>query len=158
MRPSFTDTITQSLIEMIDEAPDGARLPTVRELMARYGVGQATVQDAFTTLREKGLITSRVGRGSFVVKPGSRGDEVAQRLPRGGFDVAGVQPAPPTLERRAQVLDRAVDSRPCIAQERIGVPSVVRQVHVVDECAEWRAQSVQQRREDDTIGSNGGSR
>ena len=73
MRPSFTDTITQSLIEMIDEAPDGARLPTVRELMARYGVGQATVQDAFTALREKGLITSRVGRGSFVVKPGSRG-------------------------------------------------------------------------------------
>ena len=82
MSASFTDTITQSLIRMIDESADGERLPTVRELMAKYGVGQATVQDAYTTLREMGLITSQVGRGSFVVKPGGIG-------PSGGKGVAG---------------------------------------------------------------------
>lgn len=64
--------IAQSLIELIEAADDGARLPTVRELMARHGVGQATVQEAFARLRAMGLISSQVGRGSFVVKPHAR--------------------------------------------------------------------------------------
>ncbi|WP_164749869.1 substrate-binding domain-containing protein [Nitratireductor alexandrii] len=72
MRAGSSDMIAQSLIELIDAADDGARLPTVRELMARHGVGQATVQEAFARLRALGLISSQVGRGSFVVKPHGR--------------------------------------------------------------------------------------
>lgn len=61
--------ISKALVDLVETADDGARLPTVRELMTRYSVGQATVQEAFTRLREDGLISSQVGRGSFVVKP-----------------------------------------------------------------------------------------
>lgn len=107
-------------------------------------------------------IVAGVCKEGRTVTCGTRDAAAATRSPNGflaeGSTSQAFSQRRPPLERRAQVLDRAVDSRPCIAQERIGVPSVVRQVHVVDECAEWRAQSVQQRREDDTIGSNGGSR
>ncbi|NLX06004.1 MAG: substrate-binding domain-containing protein [Phycisphaerae bacterium] len=44
----------------------GDRLPTVRELMRDYRVGQTVIDKALTILRQEGLIESHVGRGTFV--------------------------------------------------------------------------------------------
>lgn len=56
------------LRQLVDELEDGARLPTVRELMRRFSVSQGTVQSALHELRESGKLSSQVGRGTFVVK------------------------------------------------------------------------------------------
>jgi DNA-binding transcriptional regulator YhcF (GntR family) len=64
--------LIDSLTQFIDRADDGERIPTVRELMKTYGVGQAAVQETLRDLQGKGLVQSYVGRGSFVVKPKSK--------------------------------------------------------------------------------------
>lgn len=47
------------------DAEPGARVPSIRDLMRRFGVSQAIVTRAFDALREHGLIASEVGRGTF---------------------------------------------------------------------------------------------
>ena len=59
------------LRKLVGAATPGARLPTVRDLMVRFGVSQLIVQRAFQTLRSEGLMQSHVGRGTFVA--GSEG-------------------------------------------------------------------------------------
>lgn len=70
LRTASTTTVLASLQDQIAKLDDGARLPTVRELMKSFRVSQATVQDALTHLREAGLLTSQVGRGTYVTKSG----------------------------------------------------------------------------------------
>ena len=63
-----TERVVSSLEERIRTLDDGARLPTVRQLMKELGVSQSAVQDALGRLRHQGVITSHVGRGTYVVK------------------------------------------------------------------------------------------
>jgi DNA-binding LacI/PurR family transcriptional regulator/DNA-binding transcriptional regulator YhcF (GntR family) len=49
----------------------GARLPTVRDLVARVGVSTTTVQAAFRQLNREGRIRSKVGSGTFLVSTAS---------------------------------------------------------------------------------------
>ncbi|MFD9816083.1 GntR family transcriptional regulator [Streptomyces sp. NPDC059080] len=44
----------------------GEKLPSARELQAKYGIASSTVQNALRTLKHEGLIYSVQGRGSFV--------------------------------------------------------------------------------------------
>lgn len=46
----------------------GARLPPLRELAAELGVDFTTVSRAYAEARRRGLITSRVGQGTFVAR------------------------------------------------------------------------------------------
>lgn len=48
-----------------DLAP-GARLPAERDLAAEYGVAYDTIRRATARLRDRGLILTIVGRGTFV--------------------------------------------------------------------------------------------
>lgn len=70
LRAASSHAVLASLRDQIARLDDGARLPTVRELMRSHQVSQATVQEALTRLREEGLLTSQVGRGTYVVKDG----------------------------------------------------------------------------------------
>ena len=65
---STTELVRGELRQLIKELDDGARLPTVRDLMRRFSVSQSTVQAALHELREAGNLSSQVGRGTFVVK------------------------------------------------------------------------------------------
>lgn len=49
----------------------GERLPTEQDLMRRFQVSRHTVRHALDELRRRGVIESRQGRGSSVVKRGS---------------------------------------------------------------------------------------
>ncbi len=51
---------------MAGSLPVGSRLPTVRQLVARYGVSQHVVQQALQALSADGIIATHVGRGTFV--------------------------------------------------------------------------------------------
>ena len=57
-----------SRIEAGDLAP-GARLAAERDLATEYGVAYDTIRRATALLRERGLIVTIVGRGTFVADP-----------------------------------------------------------------------------------------
>ena len=61
-----TRRVTEDLRALAREQSPGSRLPAVRELMARHGVGPATVQKALAALSREGLVEARPGRGTFV--------------------------------------------------------------------------------------------
>lgn len=47
--------------------PAGARLPGERDLAAEYGVAIGTARSAIEVLREKGLVTTKPAKGTFVL-------------------------------------------------------------------------------------------
>ncbi|RSS51230.1 GntR family transcriptional regulator [Streptomyces sp. WAC01280] len=51
------------------ELAPGARLPAERDLAEEYGVAYLTVRRAARVLRERGLILTVHGKGTFVVDP-----------------------------------------------------------------------------------------
>lgn len=56
------------------QAQPGERLPTIRELMRRFGASQMAVQKSFQALKSRGLIASEVGRGTYFLQGGSSAD------------------------------------------------------------------------------------
>ena len=91
-------TIAEELRSRINGLASGTRLPTVRDLMKEFAVSQATVQQAMEAIEADGLISSRVGRGTFVADsaatqqrqktimvlrgdyPSRRGDDITRAL------------------------------------------------------------------------------
>ncbi|KQO14959.1 GntR family transcriptional regulator [Acidovorax sp. Leaf76] len=57
--------LDQFLDQLAHKAQPGERLPTIRELMKRFGASQMLVQRAFQGLKDRGLIDSQVGRGTY---------------------------------------------------------------------------------------------
>jgi len=68
LTPSKSDRIYLQLRRRIAAMRNGESFPTVRQLMAEYGVSQSTVTPAITQLKDQGLLEAHVGRGSFVCK------------------------------------------------------------------------------------------
>ena len=59
-------------IEAGELAP-GARLPAERDLAVEYGVAYDTIRRATALLRDRGLIITIVGRGTYVTPEDQRG-------------------------------------------------------------------------------------
>jgi DNA-binding transcriptional regulator YhcF (GntR family) len=79
--------LEQFLEQLAADAKRGDRLPAIRELMRVYGVSQGRVQRAFDELKERGLIESQVGRGTYFrgaseaqVPGASSGQATAERV------------------------------------------------------------------------------
>ena len=82
-----SNVIFEELQALIGQLDDGARLPTVRDLMKRFSASQSTVQAALNQLRETGQLSSQVGRGTFVVKKNGGSGQASGREPlRRGTD------------------------------------------------------------------------
>jgi DNA-binding transcriptional MocR family regulator len=84
-----SDRIATALRELAGALPEGARLPSVRELMREHGASPVTVQRALAALAAEGLVVPRPGRGTFVAAPPAEGgaadlgwQEVALGVPR----------------------------------------------------------------------------
>lgn len=96
-RPAGTPTSREIAAELRaaigagDYAP-GDQLPSQPELTRRYRVADKTVQRAIDLLRSEGLITGRVGRGTFVrprpAKVRRLVDDLLEAAPRAGFYAA----------------------------------------------------------------------
>ncbi|WP_086564562.1 GntR family transcriptional regulator [Streptomyces africanus] len=54
------------------EYPVGARVPSVVELSAEFGIASSTAQKALAHLKAEGLIRAEVGLGSFVAEESQR--------------------------------------------------------------------------------------
>jgi DNA-binding transcriptional MocR family regulator len=61
-----TGRIVADLRAWVAQAPPGARVPSSRALVARYGASPVTVQKALRALGALGLVESRPGVGTFV--------------------------------------------------------------------------------------------
>ena len=66
------ELIATALRDLAATLPEGARLPSVRELMREHGASPVTVQRAIATLSAEGLVVPRPGRGTFVAAPPAR--------------------------------------------------------------------------------------
>ncbi|MFA9441048.1 FadR/GntR family transcriptional regulator [Uliginosibacterium sp. sgz301328] len=64
------DTVYAGIIEAMSNGdyPEQSRLPTETELAQQYGVSRPTVREALSRLRLDGLIASRRGSGSYVLR------------------------------------------------------------------------------------------
>jgi GntR family transcriptional regulator len=67
-RPSLSRQIADELRESIltGELPPGMTLPSERQLIQRYGTSKATASKAIALLQAEGLVTTELGRGTFV--------------------------------------------------------------------------------------------
>jgi len=64
--PRNREEVVERLRALAAGSAPGARYPTVRQLMAELGVSQHLIQGAMDALRQEGIISSHVGRGTFV--------------------------------------------------------------------------------------------
>ncbi|MGO8955780.1 MAG: FadR/GntR family transcriptional regulator, partial [Streptosporangiaceae bacterium] len=71
VRPKLTEVVAQQLLDVIRGLPEGARVPSERELTAELGVGRSTLREALHGLELLGEIEIRHGQGVFVSKPSS---------------------------------------------------------------------------------------
>jgi len=64
------DVVYAGILESMSsgEYPENGRLPTETELAQHYGVSRPTVREALSRLRLDGLIASRRGSGSYVLR------------------------------------------------------------------------------------------
>jgi DNA-binding GntR family transcriptional regulator len=65
--------VADSITVRIEAGEITHKLPAERDLAQEYGVAYQTVRRAMKVLRERGLIITRQGRGTFVVR--DRGPE-----------------------------------------------------------------------------------
>src|SRR3954466_11849407 len=66
------ESIATALRDLAITLPEGARLPSVRELMREHGASPVTVQRAIATLSAEGVVVPRPGRGTFDAAPPAR--------------------------------------------------------------------------------------
>ena len=66
-----TAAVTRALARFIDEARlrRGDRLPTERSLMASLAVGRSTVREVMRQFQARGIVESRKGSGTFLLRP-----------------------------------------------------------------------------------------
>jgi DNA-binding GntR family transcriptional regulator len=65
--PAYMQIVQAIRQQIIDgELPDGAVIPSVRELAEAWNVSRATAEKALTALRGEGLVSAKPGHGTFV--------------------------------------------------------------------------------------------
>ncbi len=89
-----SQAVTDELARLIRSGglPEGARLPTERDLMQRFGVSRAAVREAIASLASHGLVVTRLGHRPVVRRPdfGVAIDTVGQFVGHLVADEAGV--------------------------------------------------------------------
>ncbi|KYG54551.1 MULTISPECIES: GntR family transcriptional regulator [Streptomyces] len=73
-RAPYMDVLDALLDEIKGKQP-GDPIPSETVLSQRHGVARMTARRALGILRERGLIETRWGKGSFVAHPAEPGDE-----------------------------------------------------------------------------------
>jgi DNA-binding FadR family transcriptional regulator len=79
--PKLTEVVAQQLLDILRNLPEGARVPSERELTSELGVGRSTLRDNLHGLQLLGEIEIRHGQGAFVSKPAWAGSVRFQASP-----------------------------------------------------------------------------
>lgn len=80
-RPLLYQDVVNALYRMIDNSclKPGDQLPAERELMEQLGVSRNVLREAFHILEQRGIITSRQGKGRFLRELPMSGQEQDKR-------------------------------------------------------------------------------
>jgi len=118
LRPDSTEPLYKQVSEGIRDAiasgrlKAGARIPSVADLAKKLRVNPATIVAAFQELERAGLITSHVGRGTFVAEPAAPVEEPRgpsrrshDRMPPGLRELLAIERPPGTINLAAGVPD-----------------------------------------------------
>lgn len=72
--PPTMDELIEDLVKHIKQGvyPPGTQIPSTKELSDHYDVSMKTVSRAVATLRERGILVGRPGRGVFVAEQPAR--------------------------------------------------------------------------------------
>ena len=70
-----TSDLEKFLEDVALDARAGDRLPTIRDLMQRFGLSQMSVQRVVQSLKARGIVDSQVGRGTFFLSQLARNSE-----------------------------------------------------------------------------------
>lgn len=64
------DELIEDLVRRIEQGvfPPGTKIPSGRELADHYDVSPSTIARAIATLRQRGVLVGRPGRGVFVAE------------------------------------------------------------------------------------------
>lgn len=73
------EAIKEKLLSHIAELPPGTKLPSVKNIINRYGVSQATVDRALKYLKENGYVKAVVGKGIYTADRAQRNGELGYR-------------------------------------------------------------------------------
>lgn len=63
------EQVVESLEKVLMRSAPDAKLPPEQELAERFGVSKPVIREALTVLKERGLVQSRNGDGSYVSRP-----------------------------------------------------------------------------------------
>jgi DNA-binding transcriptional MocR family regulator len=147
---SSIDRVGSALREAARSMRPGERLPSTRELTARYGVSPVTLSRALAVLAAEGVLVTRPGSGTYVAERAARAAEPAdlswqtlalgdrtidpasvtyllQAEPAGAMSLAGGYPHPSLLPNRALGAALARAGRRPDASERpppAGIPAL----------------------------------
>ena len=55
--------------QILNNYEDGARLPSEQHLAEEYSVSRTIIRESLKLLKERGLIDSKTGSGSYVTRP-----------------------------------------------------------------------------------------
>ncbi|WP_082824177.1 aminotransferase-like domain-containing protein [Crenobacter luteus] len=106
VRTPLVEQIVSHCVEQIRHRrwPAGARLPSIRQLAAHYGISSFTVHNAYERLNAEGWLRSRPGAGYYVARGDEPGGGLAEANAAGSRLAADValmrqtlQPAPGAL-------------------------------------------------------------
>ncbi|MDR2391892.1 MAG: FadR family transcriptional regulator [Planctomycetota bacterium] len=75
-----SEHVVESLEKVIVQSAEDEKLPPEHELAERFNVSKAVIREALTVLKERGLVQSRNGNGSYVSKPST--ETVAKAVSR----------------------------------------------------------------------------
>jgi hypothetical protein len=120
--PNATSELERFLDELARDAQPGDQLPTIRELMRRFGASQVMVQRAFENLKARGLIASQVGRGTHFLADGRPASTVSGPGVRAGANATYSGHARLPAVRSVLLLRRSIS----IARGRVLVESLQR--------------------------------
>jgi len=68
--PPTMNELLEDLVRRIDEGelPPGSQIPSTSELADHYNLSLSTIHRAVATLRKRGILIGRPGRGVFVAE------------------------------------------------------------------------------------------
>jgi DNA-binding FadR family transcriptional regulator len=80
-RQSLTSQLVESVTERIQSGryKRGDQLPTERELIEEFGVSRTVVREAIANLKASGLVSTRQGKGAFVLDEGVRAFRISEQ-------------------------------------------------------------------------------
>ena len=118
-RQSLTSMLIEALTERIQSAQykRGDQLPTEKDMIEEFGVSRTVVREAISNLKASGLVSTRQGKGAFVLDEGVRSFRISEE------NLSVVEEVLDALELRI-----AIESEAAALAARRGTPADLQRI------------------------------